>query len=290
MENSTPDYQKEVLDYLGRAHKGTVIAKALQTMGPTRDKALKERDKYATEALTKDSFYEDGKPRYTEDALKALPEKEKEQALDTGLAYRQSSSIDKAADIASRNLETILKKGDVYDSDLKKISNVRDVVENASDKYRELLTGYAPIAGLEKLAKDKEEGKSLSPEEDEQAKKLVSAAAQERYLEANKNLSERTRKLGAQLAALSPSENYSAKELKAGVERIVKESKDALKKKFGDDYEVKISQGVAEALGKMLKSGDEKSQQAALNFYFLAKKGYQIGDKEFPEEFKEKKD
>ena len=168
---------------------------------------------------------------------------------------------------------------------MKKLADREEIIQSAPESDREILAQYAPIVGLEKLAKDITDGKPIPEKAESQLKEMASQAAAQKQYNVLAGFSERTRKLGAQLASVVQSEKISKDELNVGAAKLIEERTKAVKNKFGPDYEDKIVQGVGKAIKLMLDSGDRKKQEAAVSALYFAEKGYSLGERDFAEEF-----
>lgn len=279
-------HRKEVFDALDKVHEGLVIAQGMESSGDTKKRAEQERDRYGLHSLLNDPFHEDRSPRFTQDRFNQLSDEDKRNKIEQAHAYRQNISLSNAIETTSRHLDDVIKddKG-AYVPSLTKLANVKEVIENSPEDSREMLTAYAPAVTYSRLAKKLKDGKALSTEEQDNLKKAASASAYRKQYKSLAGKPEQLRKLGAELAALAPSEEATKEELIDGADGIRKEIEAEMKTRYGDDYEAKVSKGVGESFRKMIKSGDAKKQNAAMSLLYMSERGYGLDERDFEEVF-----
>ncbi len=268
--------KEEVIKSLEIAHEGAVIAKGLDSE-VSADRARTERDNYGLKGLLETPFYADGRPRYTQAQYNVLTDQEKEQRINEGFQFRQGrGQADGIKGLASKLDEVTDEKG------LLKIANVKQVIENVKDDERSLVESYAPIARYDQLIQDlSDPKKKVSAQDEEEMKKLASAAASRKQLDALKGYSESLRETGAKLAGYLPSDEVSRDELKAGAEDLRKRIAKNVEAKFGADYKIQVANAVRGAMSSLVKSGNPDKERLAANLYLKSEKGYEVGNQDF---------
>lgn len=277
-------YRDKVLEKLELVDKSQAILSGLDSSVSCK-RAGEERDKYGLEALTKDSYYPNEKPRYSEDAFNKLSEDEKKQKIEEGVAYRQGKSLtDSIRDFAA-DPDAVLKEGDKYRSKLIDIANAEIIVNSASEKDHEILSESAAYINYQKIAKDMDEGKPIPPQLKQNIEKIVSAAASKKMYDALKDYPEKLRELGARVAALVPGE-ITSDSYKDGVKELRDRAKKELVDRYGENFEDKLSEAVGKTLATLVKSSNPKKEQEAASLLYRAEKGYGLGERDFKEVYK----
>ncbi len=284
MTEENGNHRKEVYALLDRVHDGRVIAQGLESSGETKLRALQERDKYGLDGLLRDEF-KDGKPRYTNAELEQLSEDEVRAKIEEGFAYRQRLALSRAITTTAKNLDAIIGRNSSYDHSLTKIANLQKVIDEAPEDSQPLVRDYSQVIASQNIADKIKKGTAISKEEQEEVKKIVSAAASKKQYDALAWAPEDLRKLGAQLAGISPSEELTREELDAGAEELNREIRKQLERKYGKDYESKVLQTVGTVIKKMIDSGNPEKQQLAMNLLYKVERGYELGNQDFAEAF-----
>ena len=275
-----------LLSRLELTDKGQIIAKGLKSF--VRDvnrRANLERDGYGRDAILNEPFYPDGRPRYAQETFERLSDDEKKQKLEEAYAFRVNKSMVDAINDFRVNPEEALKEADKYSSKLVDIISEKEIMGEAPAEKQEIISAGAGYASYKKLKKDLEAGKAIHGENEKQLRELASRASADIMYNHLEGYPEELRKLGAQYAALAPSE-ITRDNMIVGANKLIDEARNELVKKYGADFEDKLAEAVGSTLVKLVNSSDVKKEQAAVDLFYRAHKGYSIGEKDFSEVYR----
>lgn len=289
MEINTPeDMKKQVIGDLEILDKSVVISETLKSLNAKANSGAREQyNKYGVEGVVATPLNDDGSARYTRDQFNALSDDDKKDAIRWGFEHKKAHALRGAVTTLRSNLEDIVKTGEgKFSSNLLKIANAKQVVENVDDK--ELMLQYAAVAAYEKTAKSLESGAEIDVEDKERLLKIFSAATSMQYHDkyVKRGSTDEEARVAAELSKIRPSENLSKEELARGAKQAAKEARDEVVKKFGKDYEQKVAKAVYGAIKKMLNSENGEDEQIAAQLFYKAEKGYDLGQRKFSEAYK----
>lgn len=276
---TSKEMKADILKQLERADVGSVIAKALTSRNKKITEAgLKARNEHGKKALLEDSFYEDGRPRYTAGQYNALTDEDKGQQGSQALSLRTGKSITDAISGLASNLESIVQSDAGLDKGLAKLAGVEQILAQVKSRDRELLKSYEALNVYDAAAKAYKKGEDAGLDE-KQLREVISQGSARAAFKRNESYGRDLAALAADLAKLAPSESLSNDQLAAGAESARKELKGDMEKRFGKDYENKVAKAVLYSLKRMVTSGDDEQETMGANLYYRAQRGYGIGER-----------
>ncbi len=273
-----------ILGKIELVDRAQIIESGLQSATHNK-KAGEERDKYATEGLTKDAYNPDGSPRYTPDAFGRLTEDEKKQKISEGYAFRQGKSLIDSIKVFAGNTDETLKDGDKYSKKLVDIAYEEIIMNSADDKDKPVIFDSRMYSTYKSIAKDLDAGKPMTPELKENLKQVAYAGAAKKKYDELKDYPEELRQLGSKVAVPVDSE-ITPEHYKTGIKELIGKEKKNLVNKYGDEFEGKIAESVGKTLVTLVKSSKPEKEQAAIKLLYKANKGYGIGERDFKEVYK----
>ncbi|MEI6850315.1 MAG: hypothetical protein WCK29_04730 [archaeon] len=281
------DYRKLVLGELDVMHKARVVAGSLESV-LIGDKAKAEYESMAKKIALEYKQTGTDNPRVTEDEYKLLSDEQKKKLHEMVFNERQLGALETSLREFKDHSEDIFKVGGKYDPKLGSIGNAKDVRDNMPDKYRDFADLHGQYVTYQNMLKDIKDGKKPRVEDKEQIAQLASGAAAKAEYDnmKKKGYSDKRAELAAQIAGLVGGVNPKNPNVESGAKYIMKEIEKRMKLKEGETIEGKAGEYVSSALMSMVKSGDPKREQMALELYHIAQKGYQIGNQSFDEVFK----
>jgi hypothetical protein len=268
-----------ILNKLDLVDNAAIISKGLESQ-VYNERANTEKDNYARDSIFNDAFNPDGSPRMTEDVFNGLREEEQNQLVEGAYNFRQRKSLADAVKDFSENPGDALRENDNYSNKLVDIAYSKEVIDNAEDDKRKVLTDSFQYSQFVQIIKDLEAGKPMDPELKQQIDKLASDGASKAMYNHMDGYSEELRKLAAQYAALVPGEITDDMRMD-GTKKRRDDEKTDLEKMYGNDFETRIAEAVGGSLTSLVKSSDPKKEQVAVGLMYKAFREHDLGERDF---------